>query len=88
MYIHTHIICGYFLLTPRWIHVGKHFGWLFSADGDIESALKKGFLDLDLQMLADDEMKQEMSGTTAVIVLIKNKTIYCGIIFAVINNFS
>uniref|UniRef100_A0A0R3RIH7 protein-serine/threonine phosphatase n=1 Tax=Elaeophora elaphi TaxID=1147741 RepID=A0A0R3RIH7_9BILA len=40
--------------------------------------MKEGFLALDEKMRNDDEMRDDMSGTTAVVVLIKNKKIYCG----------
>ncbi|MCP9259235.1 putative protein phosphatase 2C T23F11.1 [Dirofilaria immitis] len=39
---------------------------------------KARFLALDEKMRNDDEMRDDMSGTTAVVVLIKNKKIYCG----------
>lgn len=46
--------------------------------GDIEEAIRKGFLQLDQDMLADPEMKDELAGTTAIIVLLKNSTLYIG----------
>ncbi|CAB3402543.1 unnamed protein product [Caenorhabditis bovis] len=48
------------------------------AKGDLKTAIERGFLDLDDQMRNDEEMKDDISGTTAVVVLIKNETIYCG----------
>uniref|UniRef100_A0A915DPW0 protein-serine/threonine phosphatase n=1 Tax=Ditylenchus dipsaci TaxID=166011 RepID=A0A915DPW0_9BILA len=47
------------------------------AKGDYVEAMKQGFLQLDEQMLEDEETKEEMSGTTAITVLIKDSTIYC-----------
>ncbi|KAL4002907.1 putative protein phosphatase 2C T23F11.1 [Acanthocheilonema viteae] len=47
-------------------------------EGNIEEAIKQGFLALDEKMKNDDEMRDDMSGTTAVVVLIKNRKIYCG----------
>ncbi|CAJ0942558.1 unnamed protein product, partial [Mesorhabditis belari] len=47
-------------------------------DGDIEGALKKGFLGMDDKMRADEEMKDDGSGTTAVVVLVQRDTVYCG----------
>ena len=38
--------------------------------------MRKGFLALDEAMLEDEEMKEEIAGTTAVCVLIKDKKIY------------
>lgn len=51
---------------------------LGTVEGNIEEAIKQGFLALDEKMRNDDEMRDDMSGTTAVVVLIKNKKIYCG----------
>lgn len=48
------------------------------ADGDMGRALQKGFLALDEQMRQDQEMKDDASGTTAVVVVVKDKKIYCG----------
>jgi len=47
-------------------------------DGNIEEAIKKSFLAIDQDMLNDEEMKDELSGTTAVCVLIKDNKLYCG----------
>uniref|UniRef100_A0A914D7H4 protein-serine/threonine phosphatase n=1 Tax=Acrobeloides nanus TaxID=290746 RepID=A0A914D7H4_9BILA len=49
----------------------------FYAEGKIREALEKGFLDLDEQMLADGDTKEDMSGTTAIVVLIKDDIVYC-----------
>ncbi|KAK0417757.1 hypothetical protein QR680_013191 [Steinernema hermaphroditum] len=46
--------------------------------GNIVDAIQSGFLALDEQMKADAETKDEVSGTTAVIVLIRDQQIYCG----------
>lgn len=37
----------------------------------------KGFLDVDTAMLEDEALKDEMAGTTAVSILIKNNSLYC-----------
>ncbi|CAI4230437.1 unnamed protein product [Auanema sp. JU1783] len=47
-------------------------------EGNLVGSLRKGFLALDDQMRQDEEMKDDASGTTAVVVLIKNKVLYCG----------
>lgn len=47
-------------------------------DNNITEAIRKGFLALDEDMLDDVEMKDELAGTTAICVLIKDKKIYCG----------
>ncbi|KAL3224459.1 hypothetical protein MRX96_026575 [Rhipicephalus microplus] len=46
--------------------------------GDVVDAIKKGFLEVDSDMLKDDAMKDELAGTTAVVVLLKGGRIYCG----------
>ncbi|PAV61261.1 hypothetical protein WR25_15539 isoform C [Diploscapter pachys] len=48
-----------------------------SENGDLSTALQKGFLALDEQMRGAEEMKDDVSGTTAVVVLVKDNTIYC-----------
>ena len=39
--------------------------------GEYSTALRKGFLSIDEDMLVDEEIKEEMAGTTAVVVLMK-----------------
>lgn len=46
--------------------------------GDLEEAIKEGFLEVDQDMLRDENMRDELAGSTAVIVLIKDGKIYCG----------
>lgn len=46
--------------------------------GDIVEAIKLSFLELDSDMLKDEAMRDELAGTTAVIILVKNGKIYCG----------
>ncbi|KAK3728856.1 hypothetical protein QZH41_020234, partial [Actinostola sp. cb2023] len=45
--------------------------------GNVVEALKTGFLSCDVDMLKDDQMKDEMAGTTANVVIMKNNKIYC-----------
>lgn len=47
-------------------------------EGNIEDAIKKAFLEIDQDMLSDEEMKDELSGTTAICVLIKDNKLFCG----------
>lgn len=47
-------------------------------EGNISDAMKKGFLEIDQDMLEDEEMKEELAGTTAICVLIRDRKIYCG----------
>lgn len=45
--------------------------------GNIPEAIKCGFLEVDEDMLQDENMKDELAGSTAVIVLLKDGKIYC-----------
>lgn len=44
----------------------------------VEDAMKEGFLAVDEDMLQDEEMKDELAGTTAICVLYKDRKMYCG----------
>lgn len=48
------------------------------SEGNLKEAIERGFLDLDQQMRVDEETKDDVSGTTAVVVLIKEGDVYCG----------
>ncbi|RWS27960.1 phosphatase 2C-like protein, partial [Leptotrombidium deliense] len=48
------------------------------ANGNIEEAIRLGFLQLDADMLSDPEMRDELAGTTAVCMLMKNNRLYIG----------
>ena len=54
---------------------------MFSVEGRIEDGIRNGFLAIDNKMKLDDEMKDDMSGTTAVVVIIRDNKIYCGQFF-------
>lgn len=58
-----------------------------SAQGNLPEALRKGFLALDEQMRSDDEMRDDVSGATAVVVLVKDDVIHCGESFHFLFNF-
>lgn len=45
--------------------------------GNIEEALKQGFLDLDAAMATEEGLREEVAGSTAIVVLIRNGTLYC-----------
>lgn len=64
-------------------HSGKHLHKAVLkrpeyASGDIENALKQGFLDLDHMMQHDEVLKDELAGTTAICVLLCKGKLYCG----------
>lgn len=46
--------------------------------GDIEQAIRQGFLAIDEDLTRDDQLRGETVGTTAVVVIIKKNKIYCG----------
>jgi len=46
--------------------------------GDIENALRTGFMSIDEDMLKDETMKDDLAGSTAICALIKNGVIYTG----------
>lgn len=48
------------------------------SEGNLKEAIERGFLDLDQQMRVDEETKDDVSGTTAVIVMIKEDRVFCG----------
>lgn len=63
-------------------YAGKHLHKFIARreeykEGDIEEALRQGFLEIDRVMLDDDSLKNEQSGSTAVTVIIKNNRVYC-----------
>lgn len=47
-------------------------------EGKIVEAIQNGFLALDDAMRKEEDMKEDVSGTTAVVVLINEDLIYCG----------
>ncbi|GAB1599988.1 probable protein phosphatase 2C T23F11.1, partial [Argonauta hians] len=46
--------------------------------GNIPEALRQGFLLLDNEMLKDESMKDELAGTTALVILLKSSKLFCG----------
>lgn len=45
--------------------------------GNIEAAIRRGFIEFDNEMASDDDMKEDLAGTTAICVLIKDQKLYC-----------
>lgn len=63
-------------------YAGKHLHKFITARpeynlGNIEEAMKQGFLDLDREMLTEIVHGRKVAGSTAVVVLIKDRTLYC-----------
>jgi protein phosphatase 2C family protein 2/3 len=48
------------------------------AAGKIEDAIRKGFLQIDQDMLSDAVMKEELAGSTAIAIIVKGGRIYIG----------
>jgi len=46
--------------------------------GNIEGAIRKGFLEFDKEMSTEDEIREDLAGTTAVCVVIKENKLFCG----------
>uniref|UniRef100_A0A8D8PVX0 protein-serine/threonine phosphatase n=1 Tax=Cacopsylla melanoneura TaxID=428564 RepID=A0A8D8PVX0_9HEMI len=44
---------------------------------NIPAALENGFMDIDSAMQEDDSLKDELAGTTAICILIKDNILYC-----------
>lgn len=71
-------------------YAGKHLHeYITSQDdykeGNIEEAMKKGFLELDRVMQTDETLKNAQAGTTVIAVLIKDNVLYS---VRFINSFS
>ncbi|CAF0881873.1 unnamed protein product [Rotaria sordida] len=46
--------------------------------GNIEAAIRKGYIEFDKEMSLDEDMREDLAGTTAICVLIKDQKLYCG----------
>lgn len=63
-------------------YAGKHLHkYVINRDeyreGNVGDALKKAFLELDDVMLDEESLRTEQSGSTAITIIIKDKTLYC-----------
>ncbi len=45
--------------------------------GNIEGAIRKGYIEFDKEMSLDEEMREDLAGTTAICVIIKDQKLYC-----------
>ncbi|XP_028405712.1 probable protein phosphatase 2C T23F11.1 isoform X2 [Dendronephthya gigantea] len=48
------------------------------SEGRIEDAIKRSFLSIDEDMQNDSDLKDDMAGSTAIVVVIKDGKIFCG----------
>lgn len=46
--------------------------------GNVSEALRQAFLSLDEEMMKDESLKDDLAGTTAVVVLLKDGKMFCG----------
>lgn len=46
-------------------------------EGRIEEAIREGFMQLDDEMSHDDILKNELAGSTGIVVVLKDNMIYC-----------
>lgn len=51
---------------------------IFLEQGNIEGAIRKGYIDFDEEMATDEEMREDLAGTTAICVIIKDNKLFCG----------
>uniref|UniRef100_A0A182R2D2 protein-serine/threonine phosphatase n=1 Tax=Anopheles funestus TaxID=62324 RepID=A0A182R2D2_ANOFN len=58
-------------------HLHKYITRRPEYGNDVKHALQQGFLDLDEAMLNNEALREQMSGSTAVVVLIKDNRLYC-----------
>uniref|UniRef100_A0A182MGN0 protein-serine/threonine phosphatase n=1 Tax=Anopheles culicifacies TaxID=139723 RepID=A0A182MGN0_9DIPT len=58
-------------------HLHKYITRRPEYGSDVKHALQQGFLDLDEAMLNNEALREQMSGSTAVVVLIKDNRLYC-----------
>jgi len=52
--------------------------FFFLEEGNIETAIRKGFIEFDKEMALDEDMREDLAGTTAICVVIKDNKLYCG----------
>ena len=56
-----------------------NFSFFFSKEqGNIEAAIRKGYIEFDKEMALDEEMREDLAGTTAICVIIKDDQLFCG----------
>ena len=51
--------------------------FIFLEQGNIESAIRKGYIEFDREMSLDEEMREDLAGTTAICVIIKEQKLFC-----------
>jgi serine/threonine protein phosphatase PrpC len=49
----------------------------FLEQGNIDGAIRKAFIEFDKEMSLDEEMREDLAGTTAICVIIKDQKLFC-----------
>lgn len=49
----------------------------FPGQGNIEAAIRKGYIEFDKEMSLDEDIREDLAGTTAICVIIKDQKLYC-----------
>lgn len=61
----------------RFNSLQKNFIDIFLEQGNIEAAIRKGYIEFDKEMSLDENMREDLAGTTAICVLIKEQKLFC-----------
>jgi len=49
----------------------------FLEQGNIEAAIRKGYIEFDKEMSLDEDMREDLAGTTAICVIVKDQKLFC-----------
>jgi hypothetical protein len=53
------------------------FFFVFLEQGNIEAAIRKGYIEFDKEMSLDEDMREDLAGTTAICVIVKDQKLFC-----------
>lgn len=51
--------------------------FVFAGQGNIEAAIRKGYIEFDREMSLDEDIREDLAGTTAICVIIKDQKLFC-----------
>jgi len=54
-----------------------HLVFCFLEQGNIEAAIRKGYIEFDKEMSLDEDMREDLAGTTAICVIVKDHKLFC-----------
>lgn len=66
-----------FIFIPYFYYIFQSIHFSIE-QGNIETAIRKGYIEFDKEMALDEEMREDLAGTTAICVLMKDDKLYCG----------